>query len=194
VEEAGAPHIVLLSSVGAQHAHGTGPIKALHYAEDTLRATGAVVTVLRPAYFMENWGNVAAVAVAQGVLPSFFDRATHYPMIATRDIGRAVARALLDPPAASRVIELAGPRDPSPEEVAAAFSRALEKPIQLADVPEPGHRAALARNLPAPFADLFADLFAEMYAGILHGRVAFEGKPVRGDTELDEVVKGLVTH
>ncbi len=34
------PHVVLLSSVGAQHEKGTGPIQALHHAERELVATG----------------------------------------------------------------------------------------------------------------------------------------------------------
>src|SRR5262252_5240408 len=36
VRASGLPHVVLLSSFGAQHADGTGPIRALHAAERDL--------------------------------------------------------------------------------------------------------------------------------------------------------------
>jgi uncharacterized protein YbjT (DUF2867 family) len=49
-------HVVLLSSEGAQHPAGTGPIAALHVLEREIAATGVPATFLRAAYFMENWG------------------------------------------------------------------------------------------------------------------------------------------
>src|ERR1043166_6010739 len=51
VRAARLPHVVLLSSVGAQHEAGTGPIRALHRAERDLPAPGAAVTAVRAAYF-----------------------------------------------------------------------------------------------------------------------------------------------
>ena len=60
-KDAGLPHLVLLSSVGAQHADGTGPVKTLHYAERRFRELPGF-TSLRAAYFVENWGSVLAVA------------------------------------------------------------------------------------------------------------------------------------
>ena len=36
VADSGIPYLVFLSSVGAEHPEGTGPIKGLHYAEVTL--------------------------------------------------------------------------------------------------------------------------------------------------------------
>ncbi len=46
VEASGVPHVVLLSSVGADLAEGNGPIKGLHYLENALRATGTKLTAL----------------------------------------------------------------------------------------------------------------------------------------------------
>ena len=51
-------HVVLLSSIGAQHATGVGPIRTLHDAEQALRATGRATTALRAPYFIENWAAV----------------------------------------------------------------------------------------------------------------------------------------
>jgi uncharacterized protein YbjT (DUF2867 family) len=51
----GVRHVVYLSSIAAQHASGTGPVKALHLAEEELQSvSSARFTFLRAAYFMEN--------------------------------------------------------------------------------------------------------------------------------------------
>src|SRR5262249_25624206 len=47
VKASGVPHVVLLSSLGADLPAGTGPIKGLHYLENALRATGTRVTAIR---------------------------------------------------------------------------------------------------------------------------------------------------
>src|SRR5947209_20176963 len=39
VKESGVPHVVILSSVGADLPEGTGPIRGLHYLEGKLRET-----------------------------------------------------------------------------------------------------------------------------------------------------------
>ncbi|HET9931271.1 MAG TPA: NAD(P)H-binding protein, partial [Polyangiaceae bacterium] len=46
------PHVVLLSSVGAQHTSGTGPILTTHNVEQQLRAAGLNATFVRAAYFV----------------------------------------------------------------------------------------------------------------------------------------------
>ncbi|HLL24806.1 MAG TPA: NmrA family NAD(P)-binding protein, partial [Kofleriaceae bacterium] len=68
VTDARPGHVVLLSSIGAQHASGTGPIKYLKPVEDGLRASGVPSTLLRCGFFMENWGSVAPGAVQSGSL------------------------------------------------------------------------------------------------------------------------------
>jgi len=59
VEAAGVPHVVLLSSVGAQQSDGTGPVLGLRDAETVFSRAKAAVTFVRAAYLMENWGWVA---------------------------------------------------------------------------------------------------------------------------------------
>ena len=55
VRKSGLPHLVLLSSVGAELADGTGPVRGLHKAEATLTKAAKNVTFLRPGYFFENF-------------------------------------------------------------------------------------------------------------------------------------------
>lgn len=170
------PHVVALSSIGAQHASGTGPIVSLHNLEKLLAASGLKVTVLRPGYFVENWGEVVPVASAEGVLPTFFAPERKIPMVATPDIGRAAAAALLDPPAKSRIIALAGPSDLSPADVAVALGTFLGKTVHIAPVPRTEQEAALkASGLSAKT----AALYAEMCAAIDNGLADYEGTELR---------------
>jgi len=54
VAASGVGRIVFLSSQGAERDSGTGPVRALHYAEAQLANSGVPVTVLRASYFLEN--------------------------------------------------------------------------------------------------------------------------------------------
>ena len=56
VEAAGVPHVVLLSSIGAQQSDGTGPVLGLRDAETVFGRAKVAATFVRAAYFMENWG------------------------------------------------------------------------------------------------------------------------------------------
>src|SRR4029079_10619791 len=88
VKQAGVPHVVILSSIGADLDAGNGPIKGLHYLENKIRETGAKLTALRAAYFQENIGQSVSPARDQGIFPNFVpSRDFPMPMIATRDIG-----------------------------------------------------------------------------------------------------------
>ncbi len=56
LDEAGVTHTVVLSSLGAEHASGTGPIAGLHSLEQKLNAiAGLNALYIRAGYFMENF-------------------------------------------------------------------------------------------------------------------------------------------
>ncbi len=190
VEAAGVPHVVMLSSVGAHQPDGTGPVLALRDAEATFTRARAAVTFVRAAYFMENWGR-ALYAVAQGVLPTFLLADKAIPMVATRDIGTAVARLLAEGGRGKRVIELAGPREYSPRDVAAALARVVGKPIAVQQAPEEAIAPALmGAGMNAEWARLFQELTHGLNAGI----VVWEGgHPLwRGETDVQTVLSTLI--
>jgi uncharacterized protein YbjT (DUF2867 family) len=190
VEAAGVRHVVMLSSVGAQQADGTGPVLGLRDAEATFTRAQAAVTFVRAAYFMENWGG-ALYAVAQGVLPTFLLADKAIPLVATRDIGTAVARLLAEGGSGKRVIELAGPREYSPRDVAAALARTVGKPIAVQQAPEEAMAPALmGAGMNAEWARLFQELTHGLNAGI----VVWEGgHPLwRGETDVQTVLSTLI--
>ena len=96
-------------------------------------------------------------------------------MISTADIGRIAAGSLLDPARGRRVVELAGPEDYSPRDIARTFTAALGKPVKLDTHPLD---AVVPTFTAAGFSPDLAALFREMMEGINTGRVASEGKGV----------------
>ena len=196
IAAAGVGHVVMLSSVGAQHPDGPGPIPYIHDAEATIGGTLAAagrtraVTFLRAAYFMENWA-IALQGIAQGILPTFLQADRAFPMVATRDIGLAAARLLAEGGSGKRMVELAGPREYSPHDVAAALGHVIGKPIVTDQEPEDAMAAAL---MGAGMNAEWARLFQELTHGVNTGRVAWEGgHPLwRGETDVEAVLARLV--
>ena len=191
-EAAGVPHIVLLSSIGAQQSAGTGPVLALHDAEAIFGRAKAAVTFVRAAYFMENWGG-SLYAVEQGVLPSFLVADKAIAQVATRDVGLAAARLLAEGGSGKRVIELAGPREYSPRDVAAAVERIVGKPIEVQQAPEEVMVPAL---MGAGLNAEWARLVQELTHGFNTDIVVWEGgHPFwRGETELQDVLSTLLAN
>jgi uncharacterized protein YbjT (DUF2867 family) len=115
-------------------------------------------------------------------------------MVATRDIGRVAANALVEGPRDGRaaIVELAGSRDVSFEDLAAELSTLLGKTVGAIHVPRAGVKGAL---LQAGLPDDLAGLYDEMTAGIDSGLVAFEengARSVRGTVDPVEVLRALV--
>ena len=190
VEAAGVPHVVLLSSVGAQQSDGTGPVLGLRDAETVFSRAKAAVTFVRAAYLMENWGG-SLYAVEQGVLPTFLVVDKAIPMVAARDVGTAAARLLAEGASGKRVIELAGPREYTPRDVAAAVGRIVEKPIAVQQAPEEAMAPALmGAGMNAEWARLFQELTHGLNANIV---VWESGHPFwRGETDLQTVLSTLL--
>ncbi len=189
---ANVPHTVLLSSVGGQRASGTGVIQTVGNAERSLAAQGLTYTALRAAYFQENWG-MALGALSDGILPTMFGPAgLSIPMVATQDIGRAAAELLLAGPNSSQpFVELAGPREYSPQDVADVLGRLTNKSLQVVVVP-PEQRASTLSGFGVG-ADQ-AELYAQMYAGIEDGTVSWERpqEVKRGKVDLETTLGVLL--
>lgn len=184
------PHVVLLSSIGAQLSSGTGPVMTLHNAEQQLRAAGVPSTFVRAGYFLENWGAVAHAVKNDGVLPSFIAAGRVVPSVGTVDIGKAAAQALLDGPRGVRVIELNGPRDVTPSDVAAIFSRALGKPIRVVEAPLD---AVVPTFTGFGVSHDIARLYREMYEAIAANRLVPEpGEHQRGTTPVEDTLRALL--
>ena len=106
------------------------------------------------------------------MLHTFLKPGRAIPMVATQDIGHAAAEALIDPPTGKRVIELSGPTDWTPEDVAGALAEKLGRDVKVDPLP----LEALESVMTAAGLTLgTARLFREMTDGINRGHVDFEG-------------------
>ena len=141
------PYAVFLSSIGSEKSSGLGLITTTHILEEELAATGVPSAFLRAGSFMENILYSIPAARATGQYFAFYQPLDQpYPLIATDDIGRIGAETLLETWDGNRFIEISGPAYYSSEDVAAAISQALDKPITAVAVPRETWVDTLAHN------------------------------------------------
>jgi len=144
--------VVALSTIGADAAQ-PNLLNALRMMEQSFASLPMPVIYLRAAWFMENaaWD----IAAAQGgMIRSYLqplDR--RVPMISADDVGRTAAALLQERWEGQRVVELESTRRVSPNDLAAAFSRVLGRPVQAEAVPREQWEALLraqGMNNPEP--------------------------------------------
>jgi uncharacterized protein YbjT (DUF2867 family) len=190
LSRASVPHAVVLSSVAAQQPSGTGPIVITHYAESTLPKVATTrFTFVRAAYFMENILANTRPMKEGGVLPVFGGGGSFaFPMVATKDIGRVAADALLATPLAHEWVELSGPKEYSFDDAAEIASKTLGRAVKTQGVPIDAMVPTLTTF---GFSANVAGLYREMTEAMGKGLVRFEGKgrAVRGKVTLEEVLR-----
>ena len=114
LEAAPPGRVVYLSTVGAQ-ASQSNLLTQHTIIEQAIRSLSIPLTILRPAWFMENCRWDVGPAQERGVIPSFLqplDRPV--PMVATADIGQTAARLLQEQWSGRRIVELEGPARVTP--------------------------------------------------------------------------------
>ena len=121
----------------------------LHWlAEQVLNWSGLPVVHIRPTVFLDTplFTTMAARSIQEnGTIALPFGTGRTSP-VAVGDVARVVASVLRDPaPHIGKVYELTGPRSVDMTELAAAFSRALDRPVSYVDVPLDRWQAGLTR-------------------------------------------------
>jgi uncharacterized protein YbjT (DUF2867 family) len=113
-----------------------------------------------------------------------------FPTIASVDVGRLAAQALMMPPPASEVVDLLGPAYSS-RRLAEKLGVALGRKPQIVDIPPAGQVAALTgAGLPQVFAEAVAELLAAFAAGLIAPKG--DRTPV-GTTTVDAILPGLLS-
>jgi len=186
IEATGVRHVVLLSSIGAHHREGTGPIVALHGFEERLKKIASLNALfLRAGVFMENVLMGMASVKAQGVYTGTMPADASVPMIASADIGHYVGSRLerLDFSGKS-VVHLIGPKAVSQTELVTTLGQALGKPVRYQQVSFEDVENGLKQ---AGLKPGFISVFMEMYRGAGKGLVAPEdgGTVVQAQTTFD---------
>jgi len=171
VQDSGIRYVVFLSSIGADLAEGTGPIKGLHYAEERLKSISNLnLLLVRAAYFMENFYMSIPAVHQYGILGGEVVPNVRIPMISTGDIGRHVAERLekLDFKGIE-VRELLGNRDLTMTEAAKIIGDALGKPgLKYQQLDDAAFRQALGT---AGVSASAIDSIIEMSRALSEGRI-----------------------
>ena len=193
VQQAGVEHVVALSSVGADKPQGTGPVAGLHHLEETLNQIPNLnVLHLRAAYFMENTLAQIGIIKMLGITAGPLNSDLVLPMIATRDIGRAAANALLALDfTGKQTRELLGERDLRYAETATIIGKAIGKPeLKYVQLPAEQLRGAfLQMGMSANVADLILEMSAALNSGhmkALEERTAENSTPTSFETFVAE--------
>jgi uncharacterized protein YbjT (DUF2867 family) len=135
IESARPERVVCLSTIGAQ-AEQENLLTQLTLLERALADAPVPVTFLRPGWFIENSTWDVAPARDRGVMPSFLQPLSRpIPMVSVGDVGRVAAELVQEVWVGKRVVELEGPARVSPNDIAAAFSELVGRPVRAEAVP-----------------------------------------------------------
>jgi uncharacterized protein YbjT (DUF2867 family) len=139
----------------------------LHWlAEQVLNWSGLPVVHIRPTVFLDTplFTTMAARSIQENdtiALPFGTGRTSP---VAVDDVARAVAIVLRDPaPHIGHVYELTGPHSVTMTELAAAYSRALDRPVSYVDVPLDRWEAGLPRMGLPPHTEQHVATMAQLH-------------------------------
>jgi uncharacterized protein YbjT (DUF2867 family) len=133
IRNQGVRHVVDVTALGRTTAYAgqAGHVTASLAMDDLIASTGVAFRALACPSFMDNMLRQAAVIKRQG---AFFDMLAPdhaAPAIATRDIAAVAGRLLLDSTwTGQEEVQLLGPEDLSPSEMAAVMSDVLGTPVR----------------------------------------------------------------
>ncbi len=182
--------VLLLSTIGAD-AKQDNLLSQRTMMEAAPRGLALPLTILRPAWFIDNAAWDMASARDTGVIHSFLlptDKAI--PMIAAKDVGRVAADLIQQCWTGTHLVELEGPRRVSPNHLADAFASVFGTPVRAAPVPreiwEELFRTQGMRN-PSPR--------MRMLDGFNEGWIEFENKgakAIKGGMDVLAVISSIV--
>jgi uncharacterized protein YbjT (DUF2867 family) len=185
-------HVVLASSLGADHDRGVGPVAGLHELEGLLFGLDATnVLSLRAPWHMENLIASLPLIEHQKINGSAIEADRSFPMIATADIAERAAQHLLRRDFRGHAVEsILGPEDHSMAEATKALGAALGIPdLPYVQFPPEGVKAAL----------LGAGMSEEVAGLLVEGQIAINQNRINGvqrtpenttTTRLDDFLKG----
>lgn len=123
--------VVAESSYGSQLGDGIGDLGVLNEMEEGLKDLGIPTSVIRAAFYMSNWDSFFEAAKETGEITTFYPADLKLPMIAPEDLGKFAAKLLSEPVESTGIYYVEGPERYSVSDVAAAFSKILNRPVKV---------------------------------------------------------------
>jgi uncharacterized protein YbjT (DUF2867 family) len=192
VKNARLKNTVFLSSMGAHRDKRAGLVQALYDAEQKFKNAEIPVTLLRAAYFYENWISALDAVHEKSALPTFLKPKRSIPMVSVKDVAGVAVDLLLNPADSSRVVELAGPKDYSAQDIIDILEQIMGKRLDLLPFSKGGWEEVWGEEeLP----DEMNALLNETYDDLNNNKITFSGKNVesrQGIVTLEEVLEKWV--
>jgi uncharacterized protein YbjT (DUF2867 family) len=162
--------VVALSTIGG-HLSRPNLLTQLHMMETVLSELSLPLTILRPAWFIENTLWDIDPAKKTGVVPSFLQPLNqNFPMIAAQDIGREAAALLCENWQGHGVVQLEGPVRVSPNEIAATLAALVGRDVVMTAVPRDSWESTFrSQGMKNPVPRM------QMLDGFNEGWIEFEG-------------------
>ena len=156
----------------------------LHWlVEQVLNWSGLPVVHIRPTVFLDTplFTTMAARSIQEnGTIALPFGSGRTSP-VAVDDVARVVATVLHEPaPHIGHVYELTGPRSVDMTELAAAFSRALSRPVSYVDVPLDPWQGGLSRMGLPPHTEQHVATMARLHRDNRYDRITDDVERVTG--------------
>lgn len=149
---AGVEHLVYTSVASVDRATGIPHFETKWKVEQHIRKSGVPATILRPVFFMENFGSswlLPGIKNGKLTLPVRPDHPLQ--MIALDDIGEVAATAFENPrDYIGQVVELAGDEKTLPDAMR-LLSKAIGKPILYEQMPDERSEKAFGKELAIMF-------------------------------------------
>lgn len=163
VRENGIQRVVFLSSGGA-HRDDLLAVTRLGQVEKMLQDAAPNVVSLRAGFFFENFLSAIPTLADHGAIYMSLRPDTPLAMVATRDIGDAAARWLLDAAwTGHHVHGVHGPADVTPAQAADAIGRAIGREVRYVQVSQEDARQAL---LGFGASEHVADEYSRLFTGL----------------------------
>jgi uncharacterized protein YbjT (DUF2867 family) len=171
IRDSGVRYVVSLSSIGADSSEAHGVLAGLHAQEERLKKIDGInLLLLRPVSFFENFYGSVALIKQEGINGDSVEGSLAIPMVATRDIADAAAKALRARDWKGVIVrELLGPRDISYAEATRILGEKIGKPdLHYVQFSYDDQAKALVQ---AGFSESFARLYAEMTRAFNDGTI-----------------------
>jgi uncharacterized protein YbjT (DUF2867 family) len=190
IKNSGVKHVINLSSIGANLADGTGPIKGLHDIEHILNTLADVnIKHMRAGYFYTNFYNDIALIKNLGFTGSNFSSETSMILVHPRDIAAEIAHQI-ETGFEGKSVRYVYSDEQTGAAVAKNLGNAIHKP-DLAWVQFTNDQildGMLQAGLPEPVAKNYVEMGDAMGSGLLSADFNLN-KPEAGETKLSEFAK-----
>lgn len=195
IQTAGVPRVVMLSSVGADAAEGTGPVQGVHHVEQTLRQLSNVnVTILRSGFFYVNYLRDIPLIKSRNIFGNNYSGDDQLALSHPEDVAAAAAEELQAQGNGFEIKYIVSDISTG-NQVAELFGKAIGKPdLAWTNIPdEQLKQGMLLAGMPAELAGLITEMGQGVRAGIVTKDFFSTGAKVTGQIKLEQFAEEFKT-